>query len=424
MHRLLENYFGLTSNELNTLIPNLKVVDTTNWSSQSNVGFDALSEGMINLFTNIKPSNEQIDQQLSNELSDRLVDAQHLNWTNFIASLTTDSPAPLIGYDDILDKCVAALKSGKFIILIGPPGTGKTVLARHLCLIAEANGIPGYVTATATAEWTSFETLGGYFPSSSGSNTLEFVPRLVTESLKSGKWLIVDEINRADIDKAFGELFTLFAGEKVQLPIRDENGKPVVLVPPGLQANLDTESPIYQRADWRMLGTMNTFDKASLFQMSYAFMRRFAFIHIPVPNKNDYIEILTNISREFADLDDAEFQSFRSQTLQYLVEIFCEDNSGLDAVGLKVGPAIPIDIIKFLGEKYRLLKLRDRNIIGSVLVVEALEMYLYPQFEGRDSEHEQILALIVKVCNLNSIELKQTSKNLALWTGFEEGTHD
>ena len=34
---------------------------------------------------------------------------------------------------------------------------------------------------------------------------------------------------------------------------------------------------------WRLLATLNTYDKASLYQMSYAFMRRFAFVHIPAP---------------------------------------------------------------------------------------------------------------------------------------------
>lgn len=35
--------------------------------------------------------------------------------------------------------------------------------------------------------------------------------------------------------------------------------------------------------DFRIIGTMNTYDKTSLYEMSYAFMRRFAFIPVGVP---------------------------------------------------------------------------------------------------------------------------------------------
>ena len=41
---------------------------------------------------------------------------------------------------------------------------------------------------------------------------------------------------------------------------------------------------------WRVLGTMNVSDKASLFQLSFAFSRRFAIIDVPLPEGKRIIE--------------------------------------------------------------------------------------------------------------------------------------
>lgn len=59
-------------------------------------------------------------------------------------------------------QILAALKSGKHIILIGPPGTGKSKLAQEICnkLVGPTN----YQMATASSDWSTYETIGGYRP--------------------------------------------------------------------------------------------------------------------------------------------------------------------------------------------------------------------------------------------------------------------
>jgi 5-methylcytosine-specific restriction enzyme B len=64
----------------------------------------------------------------------------------------------LEGVEEAAYRAIAALRAGMNIIFTGPPGTGKTQLAKRLC---EASTIPWTMTA-ATDQWTTIDTIGGY----------------------------------------------------------------------------------------------------------------------------------------------------------------------------------------------------------------------------------------------------------------------
>src|SRR5262249_53347771 len=65
--------------------------------------------------------------------------------------------------DGVIERAVAALTSDKHLLLVGPPGTGKTELALAIGEAAKAGGLcEGVLTATASGDWTTYDTIGGY----------------------------------------------------------------------------------------------------------------------------------------------------------------------------------------------------------------------------------------------------------------------
>ncbi|MFX0171791.1 MAG: AAA family ATPase [Candidatus Hodarchaeota archaeon] len=193
----------------------------------------------------------------------------------------------------------AILNSGHNMIITGPPGVGKTVLAEKIGEAAQRTGLcTGLLTITGTSDWSSFETIGGLMPIESENSenfALRFVEGIFLQAIRENRWLIIDEINRCDIDKVFGPFFTVFSNNRVELPYKKDD-KPIIISP-----NFSNENSSYDKdnctyeigKNWRIIGTMNEADKSSLFDLSFAFMRRFAFLNIPNPRSEIVTEILS-----------------------------------------------------------------------------------------------------------------------------------
>lgn len=195
-------------------------------------------------------------------------------------------------------RCMQTMVNmGKNIILMGPPGTGKTTIAENACREAVRLGyIANFITTTATADWTTFDTIGGYMPDKKGS--LKFVEGLILRSIRNNSWLVIDEINRSEADKAFGQIFTVLSKRPVVLPFEDEAGRTYRIdFTDSLTSYFDSSEGVYYFGrNWRIIATMNTFDKNSLFALSYAFMRRFAFVEIPIPKAEFMHNLIDSIS--------------------------------------------------------------------------------------------------------------------------------
>ena len=259
--------------------------------------------------------------------------------------------------EDIIKKRIqTALKNGKHIIFTGPPGTGKSKLAKEICRSFNVE----YRMTTATSDWSTYETIGGNRPEADG--TLTFHPGLFLSCFKNqhtyqaqNQWLIIDEMNRADIDKAFGSFFSALTGDDITLPYSTQSENQVVLrTQKAGQLIAKNDYDYFIPKDWRLIGTMNTFDKASLYEMSYAFMRRFAFIPIGIP-KN----ITENVVESYLAL-------WEIADYEYLVQL--TDTWKLINKYRQIGPAIVEDIAMFTQEE------------GDF--TSAIILYVMPQFEG------------------------------------------
>ncbi|MFX0172012.1 MAG: AAA family ATPase [Candidatus Hodarchaeota archaeon] len=267
--------------------------------------------------------------------------------------------------ENLKRRISAVINSGHNMIITGPPGVGKTVLAEKIGEAAQRLGLcTGILNITGTSDWTSFETIGGLMPieinnenQTSDNFSLRFVEGIFLQAIRENQWLIIDEINRCDINKVFGPLFTVFSNNRVELPYKKDN-KAILLSPNFSNENssYDKENCTYEIGrNWRIIGTMNEADKSSLYDLSFAFMRRFAFLYVPNPN----FETITMILKERVEEDVNE------KVIQNIVKLS-------DLESREIGVSILISILEYL--KYREFSKDSFQ--------EAIHSFIFPQLEG------------------------------------------
>lgn len=168
-----------------------------------------------------------------------------------------------------VDDLVALLRDKRQIVLYGPPGTGKTYIARKLAeALAPSAECRRFVQFHPSTSYEDF--FEGYRPSTdSGGNlsyTLEQGPfaslvEHATEDSERRHLLTIDELNRANVPKVFGELLFL-------LEYRNESVVPLYR-PDGFSVPENV---------W-VIATMNTADR-SIAMLDAALRRRFHFVPV------------------------------------------------------------------------------------------------------------------------------------------------
>ena len=185
--------------------------------------------------------------------------------------------------DDFVRRCVLALLTGH-LVLQGPPGTGKTTVARLLAKAFNA----GLRMTTATAEWSTYDVVGGLRPTPGGAlePTLGEVTRGAIECAElirdqstspQAQWLLVDELNRADIDKAVGPLYTVLSAV---------TGAHLLETPLSLWFETDERVNVWVPTRFRLIATMNDVDTSFVNAISQGLTRRFQFLFLGVPTED------------------------------------------------------------------------------------------------------------------------------------------
>jgi MoxR-like ATPase len=306
----------------------------------------------------------------------------------------------------------AALNSGKHVIFTGPPGTGKSRLARSVCeQVEELPEIDGYSFTTATAEWSTFDTIGGYAPTGNGDE-LSFDPRLFLRCFRDqegtiqNKWLVIDELNRADIDKAFGQLFSVLSKDSVELPYERESRVRIDWIDE--ETTDSTLEQVVEDGDrfpvtpsWRLIATMNTYDKTSLYEMSYAFMRRFAFVRVSAPSIPESDSAIEDLMHQYADSWGVDVEDRDRSRLISIGRIWRKMNYAID--DRAIGPAIVKDMLEYTSENEQ-ISLTDS-------LTQAVVSFIFPQLEGVP-KREQVVEQIASVDQVDERELDDAARDM------------
>lgn len=311
--------------------------------------------------------------------------------------------------DDTVEQIVAGILNGN-IILQGPPGTGKTTLAT---IIADTFNVD-FDIITAVSDWTTYDTLGGLQPAVDddgneiicGKNgrvvdsVLKCCNTVLSKEIngtsdKQGNWLIIDELNRTEIDKVFGDLFTSLGSDdekirKINLWFAEEENKKTLYIP----------------NRFRIIGLMNNADKSYTYDFSHALARRFYIINVLPPKEEQIQNELVNVKNkvkkkilktinEFESISidesfidniftNSDFCLVESKMIELLKTIRYKNDEDDAYLNIQFGTAQLIDLYKSIVVKVivknRVLTQNEYEQIVDIAVAENI----IPQIDGVD----------------------------------------
>lgn len=250
--------------------------------------------------------------------------------------------------EEQIGRWTRAIKRKGQAILYGPPGTGKTYIAEHLArhLISKGDGFVEIVQFHPSYAYEDF--IQGIRPQIIDQG------KILTYPMVSGRFLdfcrrakmkkdkcvlIIDEINRANLSRVFGELMYLLEYRNAEIPL---SGSGTFSIPENVL----------------IIGTMNTADR-SIALVDHALRRRFAFLELEPNyetitkffedksfNPEGLIKILQRLNSQINDkhyevgisfflVEDGDLSEFlediwRMEIEPYLEEIFFDQQEKLD----------------------------------------------------------------------------------------------
>lgn len=168
------------------------------------------------------------------------------------------------------DTLVGVLRTKKNIILQGAPGVGKTFVAKRLAYSIMGEKDTERVMMVQFHQSYSYEDfIEGFRPSATNFELMKGAfytfCKKAADDAENDYFFIVDEINRGNLSKIFGELFMLIENDK-----RGSKNKLQLLY---------SRELFYVPENVYLIGMMNTADR-SLALLDYALRRRFAFFEL------------------------------------------------------------------------------------------------------------------------------------------------
>lgn len=251
------------------------------------------------------PPNRMLSMKTLTEITDDNVLVDELEQliglseqSSAIQSLPTRSPAYTVEDfsaesavpQETIELWLGRLKRKQHLIFQGPPGTGKTYIADRLARLLCSNTYGQIETVQFHPSYGYEDFMHGIRPVvHDGQMTFERMPGKFLRFCESARKvlddspcvLIIDEINRANLSRVFGELMYLleYRDKAIQLA-----GEPSLFaIPPNVY----------------IIGTMNTADR-SIALVDHALRRRFTFIHLPP----DYEVLRTHLEKNGLAADD------------------------------------------------------------------------------------------------------------------------
>ena len=234
-----------------------------------------------------------------------------------LAAIDDDTAADLMLDRRWLEEIIELLRRKRQLIFYGPPGTGKTFVAEKLAnyLTAETGN---YKLVQFHPSYSYEDFVEGFRPQADENGTLNYVlkpgplKQLAEAARKSPAepfLLIIDEINRGNLAKIFGELYYL-------LEYRDQS-----LV---LQYGSGSEDEFSLPRNLFVIGTMNTADR-SIAMVDAAIRRRFNFVEFS-PTRAPIADLLVSWLRH-------------NEVSEEPAELLAELNRRLDNDDYAIGPS-------------------------------------------------------------------------------------